>query len=560
MSTAIVLPYDPEGTNPDNRRENEQHVVSPPATITDMSVIVPRLAPFHASSMVVSIGTAENRQPLTPGVDYQFVYRHHSATKATGMDIYGGILFTNRTFNGNVWLDYQTIGGVLTLDDLTIVERFSRSIHNVMWASWEQFAGLPSAWPVADHPVDGAMLYNLNSLGDALIRISAAIEAKNSGAGSEPIANEHIASPVAHTPNQVGLGNINNWTPATANDFNVGTNNAYATAYGVKTYVDSRLSNLGISALGLRVTGLETSVGQHATSIAQVTQTMTNLTNEFDVVEASVNDVGRVVSQQNTAIQNITDATGALSSDVASNTTRIGQHSTTIGQHTTSIGQNTTAIAGLTTDNTLLRELINARNPSGQVPDGTHVILMNPQQVINLTMVANGGLGGVVVDDLIDFEHRPKGVNVAELWLCNDFTTGDALASPVLLGRVTSGQYGESTLSSSARFGVGGVAGTAIAATNALIESKTITDGVAGEDGAVDEVVPVGGPAHSSGHGAGEDGQMTVGVGSAGGGGSGGSAVMKLNNTSAHIMKLILVAHVQPAHLTSAQQGYINLS
>ena len=335
MSTAIVLPYDPEGTNPENRRENEQHVVSPPAAITDMSVIIPRLAPFHAASMVVSIGTAENRQPLTAGVDYQFVYRHHSATKATGMDVYGGILFTNRAFNGNVWLDYQSIGGVLTLDDLTIVERFSRSIHNVMWASWEQFTGLPSAWPVADHPVDGAMLYNLDMVGNAIVRVAAAIEAKNSGAGSEPIANEHIVAPIAHTPSQVGLSNLNNWNPATANDFNVGTNNAYATAFGVKAYLDSRLSNLAVGALEDRIDELETDVGQHGISIGQIIQTQTNIANEFDDVKDDMADTQLLVGQQNIAIQNVTDAVGGLSADVAQNTTKIGQHTTTIGQHTT---------------------------------------------------------------------------------------------------------------------------------------------------------------------------------------------------------------------------------
>ena len=560
MSTAIVLPYDPEGTNPENRRENEQHVVSPPAAITDMSVIIPRLAPFHAASMVVSIGTAENRQPLTAGVDYQFVYRHHSATKATGMDVYGGILFTNRAFNGNVWLDYQSIGGVLTLDDLTIVERFSRSIHNVMWASWEQFTGLPSAWPVADHPVDGAMLYNLDMVGNAIVRVAAAIEAKNSGAGSEPIANEHIVAPIAHVPSQVGLSNLNNWNPATANDFNVGTNNAYATAFGVKTYLDSRLSNLAVGALEDRIDELETDVGQHGISIGQIIQTQTNIANEFDDVKDDMADTQLLVGQQNIAIQNVTDAVGGLSADVAQNTTKIGQHTTKIGQHTTSISQNTAKIGLVEDDVEALAVVMDARNPTGRVPDGTHVIMLEPTKVLNLTMVANGGFGGKVVDDLLDYVHRQPALNSAELWLCDNFTTGERLAEPLLLCQVIAGQSGEYTLSTSSRFGVDGIAGTAVAATNGLIETKTVTDGTAGGNGSVDEIATAGGPAHSSGFGAGKDGEVAAGVGTAGAGGSGGSVEMKLKNTSTHTLKLILVSSVQPAYLQATQVGHIILS
>lgn len=558
MSTAIVLPYDPEGTNPENRRESEQHVVSPPASINDFSVVIPRLAPFHANeTLVVSIGTAENKQPLTLGVDYKFVYRHHSATKATGMDIYGGILFTNRKFNGNIWIDYQSIGGALTLDDLSIVERFSRAAHNVMWVAWEQFTGLPTAWPVAQHPVDGAMVYNLNNVGDALVRVAAAIEAKNSGAGSEPIANAHIAAVVAHSASQVGLGNVNNWSPATANDFNVGTNNSYATAFGVKTYLDGRLAALSIGSIDARLRGVEDAITLHGQSIGQITQTQTTIGQAFEVVKGDVDTVELLVAQQNLAIGNITDAVGGLSSDVASNTTRIGQNATAISTNATAIAQNASKVTAVEGGLSAANDAINARNPSGRLPDGTHVFMLAPTKILNLTMVANGGGGGKVVDDLIDFVHRQQRSNYAEVWLCNDFTTGAALTEPLLLGRVTSGQDGEYTLSTSARFGVGGIAGTVVVNPNGLIETNTPAAGINGADGSVDEVEPAGGAAHASGFGAGKNGEVAVGVGSAGAGASGGGLLMKLNNTTSHTLKLILVSNVQPAYLQAPQIGHI---
>ncbi len=565
MSTAIVLPYDPEGTNPECRRENEQHVVSPPAQIKDQSVIVPRLAPFHANeTMVVSVGTAENKVPLTHGVDYQFVYRHHAASKATGTDIYGGILFTSRAFNGNVWLDYQSIGGMLTLDDLTIVERFSRSIHNVMWASWEQFVGLPSAWPIADHAVDGMQLFGMEQLGASMDRVAAAINAKNSGAGSEPIANAHITATNAHTPSQVGLANINNWPVATANDFNVGTNNAYATAYGVKTYLDSRLSGLAVGELANRITAVEDKQGEDTLVLNAVQQALTNMGNSFNDIEQDMESVNILVNQQNIAIQNVTDATGALSSDVAANTTKVGQHTAQISTANTKIGQleaKDTAFEGAISG---LEAANNVRNPLGVVPNGTHIIMLAPNAQLNVAMVAYGGKGGNVVDDLVQF-HQPRShIGQAKIYLCTDIADGTTLTEPLTLVNVKAGGDGHYTLASSTNFGGGGVKGTATVAVHAILKDVTSGDGAVGGDGTSDgAVVPVGGIGYAVGgvtYGVGSDGEADVAVGSAGAGGSGGWAEFKLKNESTHNLKLILVTDVSPDDRTGTNAGIVKIT
>lgn len=565
MSTAIVLPYDPEGTNPDNHRENEQHVVSPPAKITDMSVIIPRLAPFHANeTMIVSVGTAENKHPLTAGVDYKFVYRHHAASKAAGVDIYGGILFTSRSFNGNIWLDYQSIGGVLTLDDLTIVERFSRSINNVMWASWEQFVGLPSAWPIADHPVDGALLYGLDSLGVAIGNVAAALNAKNSGSGSEPIATAHITANIAHTPAQVGLGNLNNWTSASANDFNVGTNNAYATAFGVKTYLDSRITAMDLPALRARVDAVEEAVGTNQQAISTVTTALTNMGNAIAAVEEDMISAELLIVQQNLAIQNVTEATGALSGDVAANTGAIQTHTNQINTANTKVaaieGVNSTqqtAIDGLISYNT-------ARNPMGKIPNGTHLIMLAPTEQLDIAMVGYGGMHGKVVDDLIDYFQPRQHIGQAKLYLCTDVATGSQLDEFIVLASVSAGQDGKYSLSSSATFGWGGTKGTAIVTPHAIMKNVTSNEGVDGGDGSSDDVaIPAGGIGHAVGgvtYGVGDDGVVEVGIGSAGAGASGGWAEFTLHNESSFQLKLILVTDVRPDDRTGTASGIVSIT
>lgn len=564
MSTAIELAYDPDGTNPDNRRENEQHVVSPPTKINDQSVIIPRLAPFHADPTLfkVYVGTAENKTPLSVGVDYHYVYRHHAASNATGRDIYGGILLTNRSFNGNIWLTYQSIGGPLVLDDVSIVERFSRAFHNVMYVSWEQFTGLPSAWPVADHPVDGLMLYGLEQVGAELNSIAAAINAKNSGVGAEPIANAHIISQSAHTPAQVGLNNLNNWATGTANDYVVGTNNAYATPLGVKTYLDARLANLSVTALEDRMDAMDLTLGNINQQLSTHANTFTQMADAIQTAERKVADVETTVTQQNTAIQNLTDAVGAATTDIANNKVAVNDHTVRLNAQDQT---NATLVANDATHRSEL-DILNARaalsNIKGTIPDGTHTLILSPNSEMAFTMVGHGGQGSIATTDPLKYHPNNERPGSAFIFICTNVDDGTKLATPELLVNVMAGRSGQPTIDST--FGDGGQGGMVTVNTHAIVKDVTKSNGMAGANGTVDDSgASVGGTGHLvSGvtYGAGAGGEPLAGTGTGGAGGSGGWVEFKLKNESAYWLSILLVTSLSPVSHVGDNAGLVKIT
>ena len=345
MPNPIVLPYDPTGLATTNKISDEQQLVTPPTKVTDASVVVPKAAPFFKNGLVVKVGTPGSLISLTLDVDYQLVYRHITLSHATGLDVYGGILFKNRNFTGNVWIDYQAVGEPFSLPDQAIVERFSRSLNNVMYVSFEQFAGLPSAWPSSDHPVDGENITNMQNVSSSIDGLAAAINAQNSSSGSEPIAQAHLTAAIAHTASQVGLGNLNNWPVAAANDYITGSNSTYCNAFGVKSYVTSMMLSLGVTALTERVGNLETGLNSHnilidglttqsnafGTAITNIEQDVDDLDARVGTNTAALNSLSALITDQTTDYSNLLMQTNANSSNIATLSGDLSNLNTRVG-------------------------------------------------------------------------------------------------------------------------------------------------------------------------------------------------------------------------------------
>ena len=313
--------YDLDGTNPLNLVPNEVQYVVPPTSITDTSVVVPRCAPFHADSMVVNTGSLNAPVPLTEGVDFFFVYKFIVASRATGYRIFGGIMFTNRNFNGNIWLTYQTIGGDAVLDDYSVVEQWSRSLRNVRYISWDQLAGLPAGFPVAPHPVGGDTLIGLSAVVDSLNSVAAAITEVNAVGSTDASAGlaQHIASLNAHLPAAVGLGNVHNWHVATINDYNVGTVNAYANAAGVKQYVQNAVSAINANTGGL------------SDEIAALQGISNNLVADVDVIQAQQTSMGNAIGTLQGQVSTINANNSNIAASVSSGMSQIATMQTTVG-------------------------------------------------------------------------------------------------------------------------------------------------------------------------------------------------------------------------------------
>lgn len=330
MPNPIVLPYDPTGQAVTNKIPDEQQLVTPPTKVTDASVVVPKVGPFFKNGMTVKVGTPGNLTSLTLDVDYQLVYRHITLSHATGLDVYGGILFKNRNFTGSVWIDYQAIGEPFSLPDQSIVERFSRSLNNVMYVSFEQFAGLPSAWPSSEHPIDGENVTNMQNVSGSIDNVAAAINAQNSSSGAEPIAQAHIGAAIAHTPSQIGLGNLNNWPVASANDYTSGANSAYCNPFGVKNYVTTVMLSLGITALTTRVGNLETGLNSHTALIDSLTTQSTAFGTAITNIEHDVDDLDTRVNTNTTALNNLSALITDQATDYSNLLTQVNTNSSNI--------------------------------------------------------------------------------------------------------------------------------------------------------------------------------------------------------------------------------------
>lgn len=367
MPNPIVLPYDPTGQAIANKIPDEQHLVTPPTKVTDASVVIPKVAPFFKNNLVVKVGTPGNLTPLTIDIDYQLVYRHISLSHATGLDVYGGILFKNRNFSGSVWLEYQAVGEPFSLNDTSIVERFSRSLNNVMYVSFEQFAGLPSAWPSSEHPVDGENVTNMANVSNSIDGLAAAVNAQNSSSGAEPIAQAHLIASIAHTPAQVGLGNLNNWPIATANDYTTGSNSTYCNAFGVKNYVTNTILSLGIVALTTRVGNLETGLNANTGLIDSLTTQANAFGTAITNIENDIDDLDTRTSTNTTALNNLS----ALISDQATDYSNL----------LTQCNTNSTNIATLLSELDALDarvEDLEAGPPAPTVAELSTVVVLNP--------------------------------------------------------------------------------------------------------------------------------------------------------------------------------------
>lgn len=206
--------FDPSGMSPANLIQNENHSVSAAAG-KNLSFIIPRAAPFFRDNFQIVRVNGAVETPLVEGVDYVFALRYMEASIQTSKQVYGGVAFLNRNFAGSVRIkQYRTIGGTWVLDDYTATEQLTDSLYSVRTVYWDQLVTYPIAFPPYnhDHTMDDAT--GLLSLINKLEELRTTIASNPATAALAQLAL-HASSANAHTPAQVGLGNLNNYATAT---------------------------------------------------------------------------------------------------------------------------------------------------------------------------------------------------------------------------------------------------------------------------------------------------------------------------------------------------------
>lgn len=248
---ALSYPEDYSGIAPTNKIEGEMHSVQPPTKFGQSNYIVPRAAPFFYLSLEVWTGPNKSGTKLTRGVDYFPSLKFEAGTLYLRKPIYGGIVFTNRNYIGNVYIDYQTLGGDFVINSAAIIEEITNiSSRDIRFYTFDQIKGVPSSFPpdAHIHPVNDYQ--TMADLVEATKSIALAIFSTSTGSGGSgggnndamiKLLNNHINNQnSAHLPSAVGLGQVPNYPAAI--ESNVAKNdNASLMTPAMTTYLVSRM-------------------------------------------------------------------------------------------------------------------------------------------------------------------------------------------------------------------------------------------------------------------------------------------------------------------------------
>lgn len=240
MQLITLYRYDPSGALAENKVENESITITPPRDVRDWSYFCPRGAPFFADSLVVKTGNGATARTLIKDVDYRIVFDFVSATVATNKRICCGIALLNPSFSGTLYVTYQALGGEFTMSDFSILEEIVRQRYKTYHVAYEQIINLPEGFAPAWHE---NRVKDMVGMASVVLELQRMVEAIKSRSGSfsqlEALINHHIESEHAHTPANVGLGNVRNYDVATVQDIAAGATDKYITAGQLKSSIEN---------------------------------------------------------------------------------------------------------------------------------------------------------------------------------------------------------------------------------------------------------------------------------------------------------------------------------
>lgn len=290
MSTSLVFPFDSTGLSPKNLVENELRVVLPPAGIKDQSFIVPNAAAFFASSLVIKDSPNATGRVLREHVDYELSHYSVAASLATGKPCYGSITFIDRYYTGNVYLTYRSVGGDFSRFDHTWVEQQTKERYAMRHITFDQIVGVPSEFPTDIHTHKPEDMVGLSEVATGLSAIAAAIREANRADVTSFIAQlgNHLNSAGAHSPSQVGLGNLFNYKVATSADIDSQKFDRYVTAGVLSAWVTGKLNALADRIPVVNLTNYYTKSEANdqfidQTEFAQLTYTKTQIDDKIRV-------------------------------------------------------------------------------------------------------------------------------------------------------------------------------------------------------------------------------------------------------------------------------------
>lgn len=229
MADEIVrLPYNPQG-NLAAARISEEPITVRPSTGEGFNFYVPKYAPYFRNGF--KLYNPDTNAYLVEGVDYLHTHAFNSMSQLVGLEIYGSIMFIDRTFSGNLQVSYYSLGGEFTLNAQQMLELLANNLLNPRETYWERVANTPEVFPPISHQHNIAtdtmtwddVVKAIESLKDPLAQgLNMAMQAVKTHERRQD--NPHLT-----TKAQVGLGNVLNYAAAKESDLDSLGQNLYMT-------------------------------------------------------------------------------------------------------------------------------------------------------------------------------------------------------------------------------------------------------------------------------------------------------------------------------------------
>lgn len=255
MPTSVIVsyPFDATGILQSNRILDEQHIATE-NNYRDYFFIVPKFAPFFASSIIVKHSYQGVTRTLVENIDYYCALMFIGATRALEKPVYGAITLNNLNTNGIISITYNTIGGNWNIDQQYIIEQIAEKAYNPRTASWEQIVETPITFPPIPHAWELVDLVGLSEVVTSLGGIEDAILASSTSQANAHFTN--FNNPHFVTKAQLGIGNIGNWNLATESEVLAGVSDVTLitpktlkfshNSFYSKTEIDAIISNIKI--------------------------------------------------------------------------------------------------------------------------------------------------------------------------------------------------------------------------------------------------------------------------------------------------------------------------
>lgn len=485
-------PLDLLGENPNNRI-SQTRTLNMTTKMGD-KFFIPADAPFFEDGLVLyKVGTPT---PLVRGIDFELIFDLPDLFQLTQKNIYGGVKFKDRAISGQVRIEIQVLGGPFLQPVQNTLETIARNKTNVNTATWGEIAGIPSGFPVLNHPMISDDFTSFGDVNTTLREIVSALLASGGGGGGNDGSAlvallAHINNPtLAHNKSAVGLGNVPNFALSTYEEADLGVNNKLTSPALVK-YLISKYSGLStiqtiqqqINIINRDVQTLQQNVQENNINVANLTASVKRLSDQFDNVRQEFANVLIYINDLGLSIENIQGIIQDVRQQVESALQRVSEMEQTVSQIQL---QNEEILSELNRLSKLVTNLSTRTDALEQTSLSMSLIIANlnnmtlypirrfisagsfhfsvkPGETRQITVIGAGGAGGVLIPLGQDGLVEPRGNKGGDttLWLNTDLTNGNGKIGEVVLqaGGGFGGQCSKQSASGVEVFGIGGPGG-----------------------------------------------------------------------------------------------------